>query len=67
MGAACVRFKKAEDAALDVIGELVRRVPAKKYIESIGKALASTGRGMDGKKVSKSARPAKKKAVKAAR
>ena len=33
MGKACVRFKKLEDLALDVIGEAIRRVPAKKYIE----------------------------------
>jgi Domain of unknown function (DU1801) len=32
MGKACVRFKKLEDLALDVIGEAIRRVPAKKYI-----------------------------------
>lgn len=32
MGKACVRFKKVEDLALDVIGEAVKRVPAKKYI-----------------------------------
>lgn len=65
MGAACVRFKTAEDAALDVIGELVRRVPAKKYIESIGRALAGTGRGMDGKKVKK--KPPAKKTARAGR
>ncbi|KAF0243463.1 MAG: hypothetical protein FD180_3353 [Planctomycetota bacterium] len=33
MGAACIRFRKLDDLPLDVIGELVRRVPAKKYIE----------------------------------
>ena len=33
MGKACVRFKKVEDLALDVIGEAIRRVPAKKYVE----------------------------------
>ena len=33
MGKACVRFKKVEDLALDVIGEAIRRVPAKKYIK----------------------------------
>jgi hypothetical protein len=32
MGKACVRFKKLEDLALDVIGEAIRRVPAKTYI-----------------------------------
>jgi len=33
MGKSCIRFKRAEDAALDAIGEAIRRVPAKKYIE----------------------------------
>ncbi len=33
MGKACIRFKKADDLALDVIGEAIRRVPAKAYIE----------------------------------
>ena len=32
MGKACVRFKKLEDLALDVIGEAIRRMPAKAYI-----------------------------------
>jgi Domain of unknown function (DU1801) len=32
MGKACIRFKKVEDLALDVIGEAIKRVPAKKYI-----------------------------------
>lgn len=33
MGKCCVRFKKLDDVALDVIGEAVRRTPAAKYIE----------------------------------
>jgi len=32
MGKCCVRFRKLEDVALDVIGESIRRTPAKKYI-----------------------------------
>src|SRR4029453_8533886 len=34
MGKSCLRFKKLDDLALDVIGEAIRRVPARKYIES---------------------------------
>ena len=45
MGGACIRFKKAEDAALDVIGEAIRRTPAKAYVANYVKTLASTGRG----------------------
>jgi hypothetical protein len=40
MGKACVRFKTAADAALDVLGEAIRRVPAKKYIERYSQVLA---------------------------
>ncbi len=32
MGKSCVRFKKLEDVALDVIGEAIRRTPADAYI-----------------------------------
>ncbi len=33
MGKACVRFKKIDDVALDVVGEAFRRISAKVYIE----------------------------------
>lgn len=32
MGKSCVRFRKIEDLALDVIGETIRRVSARKFI-----------------------------------
>jgi hypothetical protein len=32
MGKSCIRFKKVEDLALDVIAEAIRRIPAKAYI-----------------------------------
>jgi hypothetical protein len=32
MGKSCVRFKKADDLALDVLAEAIRRVSAKKHI-----------------------------------
>ena len=41
MGKACIRFKKLEDIPLDVIGEAIRRVPAKAYIEHYEKAILS--------------------------
>jgi hypothetical protein len=40
MGKSCVRFKKLDDLALDVLGAVIRRVPAKKYIEHYEAALA---------------------------
>jgi Domain of unknown function (DU1801) len=42
MGKACVRFKKVEDLALDVIAEAIKRVPAKKYIEHCEVAAKTT-------------------------
>jgi Domain of unknown function (DU1801) len=42
MGKSCVRFKKAEDLALDVIGQAIKRVPAKKYIEHCEAATRSS-------------------------
>ena len=70
MGGCCIRFKTVEDAALDVIGEAIRRTPAKAYVENYVKILASTGRGPDGKKLGKKpdmktdgAKPATKKAA----
>jgi len=62
MGGCCVRFTKVEDAALDVIGEAIRRTPAKAYVDSYVQTLASTGRGPDGKKLKPAV--AKKKAAK---
>ena len=53
MGGSCIRFKKLEDAALDVIGEAIRRTPAKAYVNNYVKLLASAGCGPDGKTTSK--------------
>jgi hypothetical protein len=39
-GKACIRFKRPEDLALDVVAEAVRRMPAKKYIQYYEAALA---------------------------
>ena len=41
MGKACVRFKSVDDLALDVIGEVIRRVPARKYIAQYEANLAT--------------------------
>ena len=66
MGGSCIRFTKVDDAALDVIGEAIRRTPAKAYVENYVKTLASTGRGSDGKKIKPGA-AAKKVAKKTAK
>lgn len=45
MGKACVRFRKLEDIALDVIGESIRRMPSQRYIERYEHVLATTAKG----------------------
>lgn len=63
MGKACVRFKKADDLALDVIGATIRGVPAKKYISVVETVVATRSRpGTSAKKSPPAA--AKKKSVK---
>ncbi|QDV04821.1 hypothetical protein Poly30_03150 [Planctomycetes bacterium Poly30] len=62
MGKACLRFKKLEDVALDVLGEAVRRMPADKFIAQYEAVLA---RGSAGKKKAATKKKAtKKKAAK---
>ncbi len=70
MGKSCIRFQKAEDLALNVIGELLQRVTLRKYLDHYARALADMGKDITGQKiapakksVSKKA-PMKKKAVK---
>ena len=41
MGAACLRFKKLEDLALDAVAQVVRSVSAQKYIERYEAVLAT--------------------------
>ncbi len=42
MGKSCIRFKKLEDVALDVVGEAIKRVPAKKYVQRCEALMQST-------------------------
>ncbi len=44
MGKSCLRFKKLDDLALEVIGEAIRRVPAKNYIEHCEAARAAAAK-----------------------
>jgi hypothetical protein len=37
MGTSCIRFKKTEDLSLDVLGEAIRRMPARLHIEEYTK------------------------------
>lgn len=49
MGKVCIRFKKVEDLALDVVAEAIRRIPAKVYVEGYLRELEKMGKGPDGK------------------
>ncbi len=72
MGKSCVRFRKIEDVALEVIGEVIRRVPAKKFIAQYESVIGSVGKGpkkagakkSGAKKSGASKRPKKKTAGK---
>ena len=66
MGKSCVRFKKVDDLALDVIGEAIRRMPAKKYIEMCETSLKSAKEQRSERKLPKPAKP-KASAVKTPR
>lgn len=44
MGKACVRFRKVEDLALDVIGEAIRRVPVETFIQHYESTVRGPGR-----------------------
>lgn len=72
MGKACVRFKRIEDVPLSVIGQAVRRVPVKKYIDhyetvvkTMGKRSKTEGGATTGKKAGAAKSSRKKKTRKA--
>jgi hypothetical protein len=44
MGKDCVRFKRVEDLPLEVIGQVIAKVPVKNYIAKVEAALQSRGR-----------------------
>ena len=44
MGKSCVRFKKLDDVALDVIGESIRRVRAREFIKQYELAIKAKSR-----------------------
>jgi len=63
MGKSCVRFKKVEDLALDVIADVIKRVPARKYAEYCEAALQASKKpsGGSSKKAGESAERARSK------
>jgi hypothetical protein len=64
MGKACVRFKKVEDLALDVIGEAIKRVPARRYIEHCEAATSAASKKPTGQSAKSGDRSGKSKSGK---
>jgi hypothetical protein len=58
MGRACVRFKKLENVALDVVGEAIRRIPASKYIARYESVLGQLAQGRQKKAPKKASKAA---------
>jgi hypothetical protein len=56
MGKACLRFRRLDDLALDVLGEAIRRVPANAFIAHYEATFRAPGGGRKG--AAKAARPA---------
>lgn len=56
-GGCCIRFKKLEEIAVDVIGESIRRTPARAFVERYVTMLAGRGKG-PGAAGGKKAKPA---------
>jgi hypothetical protein len=59
MGKSCIRFKKVDDLALDIIGEAIRRMPVTKHIEFYESMV-----GLAATAEKKPTKPAKKAAAK---
>src|SRR5262245_32010822 len=57
MGKCCVRFTKIEDVALDVLGEAIRRIPAKNYVDFHTQAISQLGKDSSGSAEAPGARP----------
>ncbi len=56
----CLRFKKLEELSLDLIGEAMRRMPMKKYLDDHAAMLARIGKAPSGKVVKGTASGVKK-------
>jgi hypothetical protein len=72
MGKACIRFKRVDDLALDVIADTVREVTLKKFLEFYAAALRlmkkqAEQRSADRKAASAKPGPARKQTKKATR
>lgn len=64
MGKACVRFKKLQDVPLDVVGEVIRRIPARTYLARYQTVLQKMKGGAARTTEKATAKPAAKATVK---
>lgn len=62
MGKSCIRFRRVEDLALDVIGDTIRQITVDKYVAQYEKALAGVGKGGAAKTAGAKPGAAKRKA-----
>jgi Domain of unknown function (DU1801) len=62
MGKSCIRFRSLEDLPLEVIGEVIRRVPARKYIEQCVAAVGATSASGTGRRAGASPTRARRSA-----
>ena len=67
MGKSCIRFKRVEDLALNVIGEAIRRMPAKKWIEVYESFIKGSRMHSSAKKKAAKKKTAKEKVAKKAK
>ncbi|MFT4512763.1 MAG: hypothetical protein ACI89X_002867 [Planctomycetota bacterium] len=67
MGKSCIRFKKLEDVALDVVAEALRRMPSKRYIATYEGLYLSSRKGPAKKSATKKSAAAMAPAKKAAK
>lgn len=67
MGKCCIRFKRLEQVALDVVGEAIRRVPAKKFIEHYESAILTSNTKAAARRSTSSAAKSEKKPAPTAR
>jgi hypothetical protein len=63
MGKACVRFRKLDDLALDVIAEHIRRATVNQYVEFYEKGLKAPRSGPPQRKVKPKAKPRRRVAT----
>jgi hypothetical protein len=60
MGKSCIRFKRVDDLALDLIAEAIRATPVDKHIEFYETVFEARDKKAAGKKMGPAAKPAKK-------